>query len=115
MTDQAAAMRKVLDDIRMKRQRQIVIHGYPPEHDDQHTNGSVAIGAIPYIQAANQETLDLTDEELQVFWPWPEKFKPSADRRENLINAAALLVAEIERIDRATAANTQAAPAGMPA
>jgi hypothetical protein len=103
MTDQATAMRKVLDDIRMKRQRQIVIHSHPPEEDDRHADGSVGIGAIPYIQAANQQTLGLKDKELQTFWPWPERFKPSADPRENLINAAALLVAEIERIDREAA------------
>ncbi len=100
MNDQAAAMRKVLDDIRMKRQRQIVIHGHPPEHDDQHTDGSVAIGAIAYVQAATMDTLGLTEEDLKVFWPWQEPFRPSADRRENLVNAAALIVAEIERIDR---------------
>jgi hypothetical protein len=35
-------------------------------------------------------------------WPWPLlQFRPSDDRRRNLIRAAALLVAEIERLDRA--------------
>jgi hypothetical protein len=34
-------------------------------------------------------------------WPWPESWwKPTGDRR-NLVKAGALILAEIERIDRA--------------
>ena len=94
---------KVLADIHTKRRRQVVIHGHGRGHDDAHDRGELAQAAIPYIQAALWQELGLTtDEELLVFWPWtsePPNLKQ--DRRELLVNAAALLVAEIERIDRA--------------
>lgn len=91
---------KVLDDIKQKRKRQVVVHGWSRLHDDTHTGGELAIAAIPYIQAACNDTLKLTDDELQVFWPWEGLFGCVDEKREHLINAAALLVAEIERIDR---------------
>lgn len=70
-------------------------------HDDLHVDGEIAIAAIPFIQSANMEHLGLTAEELHMFWPWPnEPPKLAQPRRELLINAAALLIAEIERIDR---------------
>jgi hypothetical protein len=38
------------------------------------------------------------------FWPWPPEWWKPCDRRANLVRAAALLIAEIERIDRAALA-----------
>jgi hypothetical protein len=35
-------------------------------------------------------------------WPWADKDWKPKDRRRDLIRAAALIVAEIERLDRAT-------------
>lgn len=93
-------MDKVLDDVKRKRQRQVVVHGWSRAHDDTHADGSLGIAAIPFIQAACNDRLKLTEEELQVFWPWPGRFRSVDKRREHLINAAALLVAEIERLDR---------------
>jgi hypothetical protein len=95
-------MERVLYDVKHKRHRQIIVHGWSRAHDDTHTDGSLAIAAIPFIQAACNDKLKLTDEELQVFWPWPGRFRSVDKKREHLINAAALLVAEIERLDRAT-------------
>ncbi len=95
-------MERVLQDIKRKRQRQVVVHGWSRRHDDEeHNDGSLATAAIPYIQSANRQLLGLTDEELQVYWPWAEG-DPNLNqpRRELLLNAAALLVAEIERLDR---------------
>lgn len=94
-------MDKVLADIKRKRQRQVVVHGRSRLHDDLHTDGEIAIAAIPYIQSAYMEKLGLTAEELGVFWPWVnEPPKLAQPRRELLLNAAALLVADIERLDR---------------
>lgn len=95
------ALEKVLEDIRFKRERQQSVHGWTIEHDDEHTDGALAQAAIPYIQAACAEELGLEADELGVFWPWTEPFEPKGDRRELLLNAAALLVAELERLDRA--------------
>ena len=36
----------------------------------------------------------------ELFWPWPKtRFRPGAPR-DNLVRAAALIIAEIERLDR---------------
>ena len=98
---QLVGMWKALDEVRHKRERQVVVHGRSRLHDDLHADGEIAIAAIPYIQSAYMEELGLTAEELLVFWPWPnEPPKLAQPRRELLLNAAALLVAEIERLDR---------------
>lgn len=91
----------VLAKIREKRDRQKTVHGWTPAHDDHHTCGEIAIAAIPYIQAAHQTDLGLLEEELLVFWPWMEN-QPNLKQpvEELLINAAALLVAELERLGR---------------
>ena len=91
---------QVLADVARKRLRQIEFHGWTREHDDAHVHGEVAIAAIPSVQAASPASLGLSREDLEVFWPWDSEFKPDTDRRENLVNAAALIVAEIERLDR---------------
>ena len=74
-----------------ERLRQIREKGYTPDHDDAYTNGELADAAIAYIEP----------DELALKWPWaPDTFKPEGERR-NLERAAALLIAEIERLDRA--------------
>jgi hypothetical protein len=92
---------KVLDDVKKKRQRQVVVHGRGRRADDAYVDGELARAAIPFIQSAYQEECGhLTAEELLVFWPMQQPPKLAQPRRELLINAAALLVAEVERLDR---------------
>jgi hypothetical protein len=77
-----------IEDVIAERQRQALEKGYTPEHDDGHKSGELVMAAIAYID---------TDEQL---WPWGEEsFKPR-NRRHDLARAAALLIAEIERLDR---------------
>lgn len=90
----------VLAEIAAERERQIEQKGWSLEHDDEHKLGELGCAAIPFIQANIPELLGLTDEELQVFWPFTSPFKPDRNPRRNLVKAAALLVAELERIDR---------------
>lgn len=99
---------EVIDDIMRKRLRQIDRHGFSLMHDDEQTHAELALAAIAYIQTACNSELNLTPEELQVYWPWLDDplttdIDPAniSQRREYLITAAALLVAEIERLDRA--------------
>lgn len=94
---------KVLEDVKKKRQRQVVVHGRGRRADDVYVRGELARAAIPFIQSAYMEELSLTAEELLVFWPMVESPKLAQPRRELLINAAALLVAEVERLDREAA------------
>lgn len=85
----------VIDEIVEERKRQVGVEGYEPEHDDEHKMGEIAAAAAAYA-AASSEVLEASSEAL---WPFTSDFKPK-DSRRNLIRAAALIVAEISRIDR---------------
>lgn len=86
--------RKVLEEIEQERQRQVVDEGYDYDHDDAHSTGELALAAASYA------VRDLLPGSSISLWPWhPAAFKPK-DHRSNLVRAAALIVAEIERIDR---------------
>lgn len=79
----------VIDEIAAERQRQIDEEGWTPEHDDTHAQGEMASAAACYCLGTLR------------YWPWaPAWWKPKG-RRRDLIRAAALIVAEIERLDRA--------------
>lgn len=78
--------------------------GYTPEHDDTHTGGELVKAAICYAERARWlESFPKADEHLGVphLWPFePESWKPSDDPIRNLVHAGALIVAEIERLQR---------------
>lgn len=91
---QTAAARDVLAE----RQRQISAEGWTPEHDEEHRDGSLALAASCYACASAGFDDAARD------WPWGDDwFKPSSPRRD-LIKAGALILAEIERLDRAALA-----------
>lgn len=81
-------------DVAAERRRQIEVEGWTPEHDDAtHLPGELALAACCYCVADENEA-------PPAVWPWaPEWWKPK-DRRRNMVRAAALLLAEIERHDR---------------
>jgi len=81
-------------DVLAERRRQIEAEGWTPEHDDEHDGGELALAAACYATASPDGFSDL------VQWPWEEEAWKPKDRRRNLIKAAALLLAEIERLDR---------------
>lgn len=86
------------EDVIMERSRQVLVEDYTHEHDDGHTDGELARAAASY--ALFQSTPGLFLENISRLWPWDWKWwKPTTPRR-NLVKAAALIVAEIERIDR---------------
>lgn len=87
----------VTQEIESERQRQIISEGWTPEHDDTHEHSALASAALCYVYASIFDPGDFP----QRYWPWDAKWwKPSTNRR-NLVKAAALIVAEIERLDRA--------------
>lgn len=90
-------IRGVLDEVKIERERQIE-QGWTLTHDDTHKDGEIALaGACYAIESADQCSLGI----LKEIWPWEkEEWKPRRNRRLNLLRAVALLVAEIERIDR---------------
>lgn len=83
---------QALRDVNAERQRQQSTKGYSVEQDDTYIGGELAAAAISYIEPMEAES----------YWPadWhDDSFKPS-DYRRNLVKAGALILAEIERIDR---------------
>lgn len=98
-------MRKVIDDVIAERMRQIHDEGWSSAHDDAHDFGKLACAGAAYAINASDEIH--SGESLKYppsCWPpdwYPSWWKPKNPRRD-LIRAAALIVAEIERLDRLT-------------
>lgn len=108
----------VIEQIADERLRQITAEGYSREHDDEHDGGAIAMAAACYaaphriyIKRDFADGVTFVDP-----WPWYSNFdkRPhegnvvrsngshgEPKRRDLLVKAAALIVAEIERIDRA--------------
>lgn len=79
-----------------ERQRHQSAEGWTPEHDDQYSKSQLLWASSCYVLNAihpfNRIPFD---------WPWtPEWWKPTNPRRD-LVKAGALILAELERIDRA--------------
>jgi hypothetical protein len=84
-----------LEDIAAERSRQINAEGWTPEHDDEHIDGELATAAACYALSTTW-----LENFARKYWPWDmDWFKPKNPRRD-LVRAAALIVAEIERRDR---------------
>lgn len=92
----------VLDEIAAERHRQVMSEGWSAEHDDNHNGGELAKAAACYAIGC------------PLFWPWDERWWNPKGERRNLIRAGALIVAEIERLDR-LACRPQGEPAPSPA
>lgn len=122
-TERHAGMSKASDDVLAERNRQVVSEGWSAEHDDDHDGGGLAEAAVCYAShaAARGFIFDRYPDEYRADRPFPEDrtvfghgdvtwpkgwawswWKPKSPRRD-LVRAAALLIAEIERLDRATA------------
>jgi hypothetical protein len=87
-------------DVLAERHRQVCAEGWTPEHDDSHEEGHMATAGGLYAQYAfcSRELMVL---EPPMPWPWHDSWWKPTDPRRNLIKAGALILAEIERIDRA--------------
>lgn len=101
-TDQAGQVPQAWLDVQAERRRQITAEGWTPEHDDQHSRGQMARAAACYALAGSSAPNDGTAALLvSLAWPWDQQWwKPTSARRD-LVKAGALVLAEIERLDRA--------------
>lgn len=101
-------------DVLAERQRQVNVERWTPERDDEYTDGELSRAASCYALMAWREKC-LSDGEyaasqkaLPFYWPWdPAWWKPT-DPRRDLVKAGALILAEIERIDRAAGIKVEA-------
>lgn len=104
-------------DVARERSRQVDAEGWSPEHDDTHGDGSIALAGACYAMFASvsdnarlsaQLPASLTVSKNPIegwsawlsIWPWERSLWKPTDRRRDLVQAAALIIAEIERLDR---------------
>lgn len=102
-TDQRVS--RAVHDVVAERQRQIDEEGWTPEHDDEHRKNELARAAGCYAVGRLELTVFPPSEaergSVWPVWPWRNTcWKPGNDRRQQLVKAGALLLAEIERLDR---------------
>ncbi|HJV72704.1 MAG TPA: hypothetical protein VJ654_00655 [Noviherbaspirillum sp.] len=108
-----------VSEIAAERERQKAVEGWTPEHDDEHADRSLAQAARCYVEhyVGRAWLLDDQDhgaaryanDEMPYEWPdsWAEHWWKPKNPRRDLIRAAALIAAEIDRIDRAALAKEQ--------
>lgn len=94
-----------------ERSRQIEVEGWTTDHDDRHAEGELAQAAACYAMPELVRTSYQSYSKFGWFprW-WPKSWsvswwKPSKDgsiesRKRELIKAGALILAELERLDR---------------
>lgn len=83
----------VLDEIGRERYRQTDEEGWTDDHDDKHNAGELSDAAACYALGKPWEI-------IKQLWPWATEWWKPTDKRRNLVKAGALIVAEIERVDR---------------
>ncbi len=88
--------------IRNERQRQKSVEGWTDAHDDEHTDDGLACAAACYATPHDRREQH-ADDVPPFLWPWESDWwKPTPDDRiRELVKAGALIVAEIERLQRA--------------
>ena len=87
-------MNNAITDVLAERQRQKDVEGWTEEHDDQHNNHDLAYAAACYAYPELTALVGIKT------WPWERAWWKPRDHRSNYVRAAALLIAEIERLDR---------------
>jgi hypothetical protein len=87
------------EDVLAERRRQIAGEGWTLDHDDEYSGFEMGAAAACY---ASQGLLAYPDAgDPPPSWPWAKKSWKPKDYRSNLVRAGALILAEIERLDRA--------------
>lgn len=98
---------QALDDIAAERRRQVEVEGWEAAHDDEHTDGSLALAAGSYCESAARPKILARKPggafAIPKLWPqsWSRDWWKPKSPRQDLVRAGALIIAEIERLDRA--------------
>jgi hypothetical protein len=102
---EAVTTSQAVADVIAERRRHVSEEGWTPAHDDEHASGELAIAAATYAAHAGRAANDFRHGPGSPprSWPWsPDWWRPK-DRRSELVKAGALILAEIDRLDRASA------------
>ena len=83
-------------DVLAERRRQIEKEGFVPADDDAYVFGELRSAALCYISGDTKSG-----------WPWDKEWWKPTDDRHDLIKAGALIIAEIERLDRSAPQTTE--------
>lgn len=105
-TVKSAEIPRAWQDVMDERGRQMAVEGRTPEHDDCYLMAELAQAAACYaISGTPADEARYIHGRLKyhrdLFWPFSRDWWKPTDRRRNLVKAGALILAEIERLDRA--------------
>ncbi|WP_140419925.1 hypothetical protein [Achromobacter denitrificans] len=87
-------MTRAARDVLAERKRQVEVEGMTNEADDSYRTEQLPCAAASYILHAHSGA-------PPALWPWTREWWKPRDARSNYVRACALLLAEIERLDRA--------------
>ncbi|WHP06960.1 hypothetical protein QLH32_05700 [Acinetobacter corruptisaponis] len=100
---------KAINDVLAERERQINKEHYSNEHDDEYKANELLRASVCYadnvvrrgwVHNSSFGPDVYQSEEAPDLWPWDLDFWKPKSPRKDLVRAAALLIAEIERLDR---------------
>ena len=97
---------EIEDLVLAERRRQVSEEWWTPQHDDKHTEGEIARAGACYAYmagAGDDGRRHVLATGVPYLWPWSREWWKPTDRRRDLVKAGALILAEIERLDRASA------------
>ena len=100
-------------DLLAERRRQVREEGHTLERDDQYTEGQLAQAASAYAfwadprRAREEDHIDYLNSRPVGLWPWAKEYWKPTSPRLMLTKAGALILAEIERLDRQKAREVQ--------
>lgn len=87
-------IQQAIRDVLAERKRQTEVKGWMQEHEDSHGRRELSDAAAAYLLYEQEIAADI--------WPFESAFCPK-NHRDNVVTAGALIIAEIERLDRLAA------------
>ena len=100
---------EIIRDIAEERERQKQVEGFSPENDVfYYPQGQLAVAASCYAEHAGLQSLESGENNIARRpgggpprrWPFRREWWKPKGRKRNLVRAAALIVAELERLER---------------
>lgn len=94
------AFQKARAAIDAERARQVKVEGFDVAHDDEHADGELYRAAMIYRDWLTPMAAPIGAAGAPEGWPWEAAWWKPRGRRENLVRAGGLVLAERERIER---------------